>query len=306
MPVFLLCLAVLASCAAKGGPNVEPLAVQFKHDSGPRRSSKRLVVVTLNTHSFQEGPNSIEKLRAIGRGLAALPADIVALNEVMSGRFPSFGGQHHDAVEIIREALETASCQPWHVVVSAFAHWDTGEQMANAVLTHFPVTESGERVLTTTDFWPGPSEQRKVVYIRAEPPQIGPVALFATQAWGWDSVDTLTQIDEIKSLVAAKTRGDEANVFVVGDLNIEPSSLGYDRWIGEPLPLVDTFAVANPEQRDNSTTIGEQHRIDYIFATRTKARYQSFLAFDGSTRNEKTTPIVSDHKAVVTIFEAGH
>ena len=46
-----------------------------------------LVVVTLNTHSFQEGPDSIEKLEQIGQGLAALDVDLVGLNEVMSGTF---------------------------------------------------------------------------------------------------------------------------------------------------------------------------------------------------------------------------
>ena len=269
--------------------------------------ARKLVVVTLNTHSFQEGSDSLAKLTAIGQGLASLHADIVGLNEVMSGTFwsYSYGGAVYDGADMIRSALEVASGATWSVARAGFAHWSTGEEMSNVVLSRSALLEWDSRSLTTTDAWPGPGEKRNAVYARTAIPGIGAVNVFVTHTWGWGSSDTLTQVQEVKAFVQDKARGDEALTLVVGDLNVTPDHDGYAAWLGpEPLPLIDTFAQDHPGGVPVPTTLDGNH-IDYILArpvpaTQDPGAYESFLAFDGTS-----LPLVSDHRAVVTVFELG-
>jgi endonuclease/exonuclease/phosphatase family metal-dependent hydrolase len=271
----------------------------------------RLVVVTLNTHSFQEGPSSLEKLEQIGQGLAALDADVVGLNEVMSGTFWSYdwAGAEYDALARVEQALEEASGVSWYSVRFGFAHWDTGELMSNALLSRVPIERSDVRSLTSTDFWPAPNEQRNVGFARLLVPGLGPVHAFVTHPWGWDSADTEAQIAEVKAFVAAEAQGDEVLELVLGDANLPSTDARYALWT-EPPPfaLVDSYAAANPGGFGDSTVFGEDHRIDYIFAREGAPSggslecQSSFLVFTGEESGGVLLPAVSDHKGVATIF----
>jgi endonuclease/exonuclease/phosphatase family metal-dependent hydrolase len=287
--------------AADSGADAVAEAADAPTEAAP---SETLVVVTLNTHSFQEGSNSLAKLTAIGQGLASLHADLVGLNEVMSGTFWSYdyGGAVYDGAEIIRLALESASVSTWHIAREGFAHWSTGEEMSNVVLSRFPIEAWDSRSLTTTDGWPGPGEKRNVVYARVQIGGIGPVSFFVTHTWGWDSSDTLAQVQEVKSFMQNAAHGDEALSLLVGDLNVTPDQDAYAAWLSPPLGLVDTAAQANPGSLAVPTTLDGNH-IDYILAepaTQAQPGYESFLAFDGTS-----LPVVSDHKAVVTVVKLG-
>ena len=263
-------------------------------------ATRRLVVVILNTHSFQEGTGSLQKLEAIGKGLAALKVDLVGLNEVMSGTFWSYhyNGKQYDGAAMIKKALEAASGVPYYSYSQGFAHWSSGEQMANVVLSRTAITESGSRSLTTTDFWPAPKEKRNVVYARTVIPGFGPLNLLVTHAWGWDSVDTATQISEVKSFLAQKIRGDEILNLVVGDLNLPSTHKTFPAWLAAPVKLVDTYGEANPKGNTDPTTIKGQHRIDHLLCDRRSWSFTSTLVFDGTNQ-----PVVSDHKGVKTVFE---
>ncbi len=266
--------------------------------AAPDAAARRLVVVTLNTHSFQEGTSSLQKLESIGRGLAALGADIVGLNEVMSGTFWSYHykGQQYDGAVLIKAALEKASGRTYHVYSAGFAHWSSGEQMSNVVLSRTPIIASGVRALSTTDFWPAPKEQRNVIWARTTLAGYGPLNVLVTHAWGWGSTDTAKQIAEVKAYLASKLQGDEVLNLVLGDLNVHPDHAAFTAWLGAPTRLVDTFGEANPGSKA-ATTFKGQHRIDHVLADRRAHSFASALVFDG-----KTQPVVSDHLGVMTTF----
>ena len=261
-----------------------------------------LVVVTLNTHSFQEGPVSIEKLEQIGQGLAALDVDLVGLNEVMSGTFWAYdyGGAQYDGAEIIEKALEKASGHEYYSARHGFAHWAEGEEMSNVLLSRLPILDSDHQSLTTTDFWPGPKEQRSVLSARVAIPDIGPVNVFVTHTAGWDSADTEIQITEVKAFMAEKHQGDEVVELLFGDLNTPSTYPAYESWLhAVPFELIDTYAAANPSGFTDSTLVGGEHRIDYIFAREgsSASSYSSTIAFDGDG-----LPVVSDHYGVKTMI----
>ena len=264
----------------------------------PDAAARRLVVVTLNTHSFQEGAGSLQKLETIGQGLAALGADIVGLNEVMSGTFKSYHytGQKYDGAALIKAALEKASGQTYHKYSAGFAHWSSGELMSNVVLSRTPIIASGSRALTTTDFWPAPKEQRNVVWARTRLDGFGPLNVMVTHTWGWGSADTATQIAEVKAYLAGKVQSDEVLNLVLGDLNVHPDHKAFAAWLAAPLKLWDTFGEANPGSKA-ATTVKGQHRIDHVLADRREHALSSSLVFDG-----KQQQLVSDHVGVMTTF----
>jgi endonuclease/exonuclease/phosphatase family metal-dependent hydrolase len=265
----------------------------------------RLVVVTLNTHSFQEGSDSLDKLQSIGQGLASIGADLVGLNEVMSGTFWSYdyNGAVYDGAELIRSALQAASGTNWYLARKGFAHWSSGEEMSNVVLSRTPLLEMDSLSLTTTDAWPGPGEKRNAVFARTQIPGFGLVNFFVTHTWGWASADTLPQVQEVKTFMQGKRQGNEALEVLAGDLNVTPSHGAYAAWLGpQPFGLLDTFAHANPGGAAEPTTF-DGNRIDYILVRDDAAlasHCTSYLAFDGAG-----LPVVSDHKAVVTVFTTG-
>ena len=296
-------LAIFGGCQA-GSPLPQPRDDSDDTDTAATPVGE-LVVVTLNTHSFQEGADSLDKLQWIGEGLAALNADIVGLNEVMSGTFWAYdyNGAKHDGTQIIKQALEEASGVSWYVAEAGFGHWDSGEEMANVLLLRTPIDEFESRSLTTTDFWPAP-EQRNVVYGRTEIANLGKVNIFVTHTWGWDSADTDAQITEVKSFILEKFRGDEALDLLLGDLNVAAGSAAYETWLdANPFRLIDTYGKANPDGFSDSTVVGGENRIDYILAgegwslSEDPANYASSLVFDGTD-----LPLASDHLGVMTVF----
>lgn len=310
-PALLLALATtLAACRAEPGPPADAATPDRASGEGARaerrgegQAPRELRVITLNTHSFQEGASSLEKLDAIGKGLAALRADLVGLNEVMSGAFASRGGATFDAAERIRAVLEQAAGVPYHLARAGFAHWSTGELMSNAILSRTPLLDTGSRALTTTDFWPAPAEQRNVVYARTEVPGLGVVNLFVTHAWGWDSKDTYAQIAEVKGYLAEKARGDEALSLLAGDLNTPSTYPAYQSWVDSPAgKLLDTYLAANPGGNADSTTFDGPHRIDYILATNGPSVLRARSVFDGGAVDGATLPRVSDHKGVEAVL----
>lgn len=280
-------------------------------DVGEVVDDGNLVVVVLNTHSFQEGDDSLDKLQQIGEGLAALEADLIGLNEVMSGTFwaHGFGGVEYDGTELIQTALEEASGETYYTARHGFAHWDDGEEMSNVLLSRFPIIESGHRLLTTTDFWPAPDESRSVLYARVEVPQLGLVNVFVTHTVGFESVDTFVQVDEVKDFMAEHFRDNESLDLLLGDLNAPAGSDAYEYWLSAPpFRLIDTYAAANPENLYDSTLVDGDIRIDYIMAgegwdiSENSDRFTSTMVFDGSVVNGHVLPIVSDHKGVATTF----
>ncbi len=299
------------SSAADGAVDAGSTDADGNTVDGAGPDVRRLVVVSLNTHSFQEGPDSLAKLQWIGEGLAALGADLVGLNEVMSGTFWAYdyGGAQYDGSQIIKQALESSSGQTWYTASIGFAHWDTGELMSNVVLSRTVIVEAAARSLTTTDFWPAPGEQRNVVYARTEIADLGPVNFFVTHAWGYDSVDTLAQIDEVKGFMAEKFQGNEQLDLLVGDLNTPATWPAYQSWLeAPPFVLIDTVAQGTPALATESTMFGQQARIDYILAgegwplSEDPTHYHSTLAFTGEAVDGVVLPVVSDHKGVVTVF----
>lgn len=297
--------------ATDGGCALGPDA---QADGGGPDGGARLVVVTLNTHSFQEGESSLDKLRQIGVGLAQMGADLVGLNEVMSGTFWAYdyNGARHDGAELIRDALERASGVQWHMHRRGFAHWADGEEMSNVLLSRFPIVQSGDASLTTTDFWPGPAEQRSVIYGRVEVPDLGPVNVFVTHTAGFDSADTVQQIDEVKGFMATRFRGNEALDLLLGDLNTPSTWPAYTEWLHRPpFTLIDTYHATNPDGFADATQVQGEHRIDYILAggtpalARDVANMSSALVFDGRASEGSALPVVSDHKGVITVFHYG-
>jgi endonuclease/exonuclease/phosphatase family metal-dependent hydrolase len=181
--------------------------------------------------------------------------------------------------------------------------------MSNALLSRVPIEASDSRSLTTTDFWPAPNEQRNVGFARVQLPAIGPVHAFVTHPWAWGSVDTETQIAEVKAFVADQERGDEALELVLGDANLPSTEPAYALWTDPPpFALVDTYAATNPDGFADSTVFGEDHRIDYVFAREGTpsggglACSSSFLVFTGEESGGVLLPVVSDHKGVATVF----
>ncbi len=264
---------------------------------------RAVVLVTLNTHAFQEGADSLLKLAQIGVELARLEADIVALNEVMSGRFWAYGmgGVEHDAGAIIKEVAEQASGDAWELVSFPWAQWADGEVMANVLLVrrgHFEATDV--RPLPTTDFWPAPQSQRVVGYARVRLPGLAPVHAFVTHAWGWDSVDTAPQIAEVKAFMAEKAQGDAVLEVVMGDFNVPSTAPHYQTWLAPPYALEDAWTVANPATPHVSTQHDGQHRIDYIMLRPGGCVVDgAHFAFDGQMLDGQVSPVVSDHKGVV-------
>jgi len=282
-------------------------------DAGRPPYPARLRVVTLNTHSFQEGDDSIQKLRVIGDRLGRLGVDIVGLNEVMSGTFWAYdyGGAVYDGTEIIQDALEAASGVPWHAHGQVFAHWADGEAMSNVVLSRFPIQETGHAWLTTTDFWPAPHGRRCAIFARVDVPQLGPVGVFVTHTAGFDSVDTGMQIREVKTFRVDRMSGDEELLLLLGDLNMPSTWPAYETWLdAPPVELVDTYALANPDGFEDPTMVGGDHRIDYILAGAAQLAARpwgvtSMLVFAGDAVDGVPLPVVSDHLGVMTTFEMG-
>jgi len=279
-------------------------------DGGPE-VAHRLVVVTLNTHSFQEGASSLAKLEQIGVGLAQVGADVVGLNEVMAGTFWAydFGGAQHDGAALIRAALERTSGVPWHLARQGFAHWADGEEMSNVLLSRFPLLETDDAWLTTTDFWPAPGEQRNVLYGRIALPGRGPVNVFVTHTAGYDSVDVPAQVSEVRLFMAAKFRRDELLDLLLGDLNAPAGGPLYQAWLeSPPFRLFDGFALAAPESFDQPTLVHGTDRIDFVLAGEglpyghDPARIRSRRIFDGTAVDGVVLPVVSDHYGVMTTY----
>lgn len=288
-----------ATMPADGGADAGPEA-----DGGPMgHESDQLVVVTLNTHAFQEGPSSIDKLERIGAGLAQLDADLVGLNEVMSGDFSAFGTQ--DAADLVQDALEAATGVTYHRATYGWARWDSGELMSNVILSRYPITATDHRDLTTTDFWPAPNAgARAVVYGRVDVPRVGAVDVFVTHTAGTHSSmsEATTQAEEVKAFMASK--GTDADLqLLVGDLNVPPDWPVFTTFLSDPPQLVDTFGVTNRETPNAPTKWSGSNRIDYVLASSDAAIVQGGLRFTSRLVFDETDlPRVSDHKGVVTVF----
>lgn len=273
-------------------------------DGGAMRDeTDQLVVVTLNTHAFQEGRDSIDKLTQMGQGLAQLDADLIGLNEIMSGDFSAFGPQ--DALDHVQDALEAATGQTWHRARHNWAQWDSGEFMANAILSRYPIRDVDERDLTTTNFWPAPDHgARAVLYGRVDVPRVGVVDLFVTHTAGTHAgmSEATVQAEEVKAFMGSKGTGADLQL-LVGDLNVPPTWPTFQTFVNAPPVLVDTFGVANRSTPNAPTKWSGQNRIDYVLAQADAAllsggpRFSSRIIFD-----ETDLPRVSDHKGVVTIF----
>ncbi|MDX9719582.1 MAG: hypothetical protein RBU37_02460 [Myxococcota bacterium] len=294
--LLLLLLWSFVGCAARS-PHEQDAMLDAEIET------EALVVATLNTHSFQEGLDSLSKLDAIGVELARLGAQLVVANELMSGRFFAYdmGGAEHDAAQLILDALQRASGEDWEYALFPWAHWDTGELMSNAVFCRGKVLESDARALTTTDFWPAPLESRGVGYALLELEGLAPVEVFVTHSWGWDSADTLAQISEVKAFMVEKHSPLSRLTLLMGDLNLPSSWPAFQAWLEPPpLSLLDTFALAWPENPHQSSQNDGEHRIDHVLMRDGACQVEkAHFAFDGELLEGQLSPVVSDHKGVV-------
>lgn len=90
---------------------------------------------------------------------------------------------------------------------------------------------------------------------------------------------------------------------LLGDLNTPSTYPAYESWLhAAPFELIDTYAAANPTGFTDSTLVGGEHRIDYVFAREGSiaSSYASTIVFNGDA-----LPVVSDHYGAKTMITLG-
>jgi len=268
---------------------------------------KKLVIVTLNTHSFQQETKIFEKLLWIAEGLKNLDADIIGLNEILYGNIYSRGykGKYYDTSEIIKNHLECMMKQEYFLFKAGFGKWEDGEILANAILSKYPLYDSSYIELTTNDFWPAPYSKRNCIFSKIYINQKGYINFFVTHTMGYDYNDTRLQIKEIKKFVNSKKNEDTMGSIVMGDFNVPQYHKNYPFLIKHPPEFIDTFALANPSLFNKSSTFDNQHRIDYIFWVHGNLllknhKVESSIIFNDDYYKYMYYPIVSDHFGIVT------
>ena len=285
-----------------------PLEVWPDEAITPRKKRKsELTIVTLNTHSLQTNTRRFAKLNEIAKGLAYIDGDIICLNEVVSGKLYARGydGLQVDTAEYIRRGLSHYSGKEHYLVSEPFARWEQGEQLGNAVVSPYPITDVSSTAITTKSFWPAPDSQRRCLACRISLPKRGNVSVFVTHLMGYDYPETPVQIKELKEFVAAYRTPDDYASIVAGDFNIPATAEeNYKGLIKTSPPFIDTYASANP-QAEGITTPDSNNRIDYIFWVNGRAnignmQLSSTTAFNGEPFQNRVMKIVSDHYAVIT------
>lgn len=286
-----------------------PLEVWPDDDFLPPRDKAKseLTIVTLNTQSLQTNTRRFAKLHEMAKGLAFINADIICLNEVVSGKLYARGydGLQVDTAEYIRRGMSHYSGKEHYLVSEPFACWERGEELGNAIISPYPISDVSSIALTTKSFWPAPNSQRRCLAGRIALPNKGNVSVFVTHLMGYDYPETPAQIQELKEFVAAHRRADDYASIVAGDFNIPATEKkNYQRLIETSPSFVDTFARANPKA-EGITAPDCKCRIDYIFWLDGREKIgnmqlSSTRAFNGEPFHNRILELVSDHFAVIT------
>ena len=168
----------------------------------------RLSVLTLNIWNRQ-GP-WIERAPLIKKGLAALSADLVGLQEVL----------HHDS-EPIDQALELAAGLGYYVAFAPAWHIGGGLQFGNAVLSRWPISKSESFALPNE----AAQETRSLLYVRVESP-FGSIPVFCTHLdWKFHhGFSRERQVTFIAERVHALAPTDEFPPIIMGDFNAAPDA----------------------------------------------------------------------------------
>ena len=286
-------------------PVVQWTGERIEHRQAPRAA---LTIVSFNTQSLQTTTRRFAKLNKMVSGLAFINADVICLNEVVSGKLFARGydGIDIDTAEYIRSGLSHFSGREHFLISEPFAQWDSGENLGNAIISTFPITETSSTALKTTSFWPAPNSSRRCLGGRIRVPGKGNISVFVTHLMGFDYPDTPVQIEELKRFVAAQRRHDDWGTIVAGDFNIPSKSKSNYEKLTKTFPtFIDTYALANPKETNAMSAPDGKHRIDYIFwidglAQIGKMHVSSSMVFKGEPFQNKMLEIVSDHFAVVT------
>ena len=260
-----------------------------------------LVVVTLNTHSLQEKTQRFKKLEWIAEGLAAVNADLIGLNETVSGKIYARGyqGRSMNTAELIQSYLEELTGASYHRYEKTMGIWGDGEHLNNVILSRYPIEEQSERKITTTDKWPAPNQKRNVLFAKVRLPGGQPVHFYVTHAMGWISVDTASQIKEIKSFMDEHYHPEVLAEFVVGDLNVVPTHPQYPDWLRLEPAMRDTYATINKIHHPYRA-----ETVDYIMLSERSSigevERSADLIFNNESVGGHLFPKVSDHVGFVT------
>lgn len=286
----------------------------FMHPTDPRgpQAADRLVVLTLNLHTWQE-KEARRKLDIIADAIARLKPDFVCLQEcaqhrdappVTDPRAPWQQGQDairaDNAAHLLSKRLADKHGSSWTYRWS-WAHygWNVWEEGV-AVLSRHPVLDhdgqfiSAEKSTATI-------HSRKAVRITADVRGLGRINVFSVHTSWWKS-GLPEQIDALKAYAEMKRkRWNPAATIIAGDFNAPAGEAGYDRLTAPGANrLVDSYLEVNPGGMTDRTIDGGG-RIDYIF----------FMAGDRivpltSQRWFLDDPLlggkVSDHCGVITVF----
>jgi endonuclease/exonuclease/phosphatase family metal-dependent hydrolase len=262
-----------------------------------------LSLLTLNTHSFQEEEGRFTKPYQIGLGLKQLQPDICVLNEVVYGSFFAWDGdgRYRDSLESIASGMGEVYAA-YNALRLPFGRWEKGEQLANVILSRFPMLDSWSFTLTTTDRWPAPHSSRTCPAARLQLPDNKTCTVIAIHAMGHNSKDTSSQITEIKAHITELINSGEKLIFLLGDFNIAAGTPDYEKLIKEQPVFIDSFHTANPACFLQSSVYRENLRIDHILMADTPERAQiksSEIIFCGAD-DPYDLPVVSDHFGLLT------
>ena len=271
------------------------------------RSKDKLILLTLNTHSWEEADN-VSCLRHVAEALREEQPDVAALQEVnqKEGGAPASGSRLKEsgfvsAGDVIAGdnwALRLSELAPGYQWSWAFVHigyrtWAEGV----AILSRLPILEVRSRDLSAE----GVSLRRKALAIRNRQ------GWFVSAHLGWwdDPQDPFPGQWERLSAFARSLKGP---CWLLGDFN-SPAHVhgqGYD------LMLADGWqdCYARAEVRDAGVTVSGQidgwrqaevsgFRLDYCLAGQPGRTLRSRVVFNGDFR-----PVVSDHFGVLTEEEA--
>jgi endonuclease/exonuclease/phosphatase family metal-dependent hydrolase len=268
-------------------------------------------VATLNIWNRQ-GPWA-ERLALIARGLDALDADAIALQEVLA--FPGAPSQADE----IAAALTAASGRAWHVHGVPAWHVGGGLTFGNAIVSPHPFVETASLPLPS----PPGLDTRTVAFARIELPH-GPMPLFVTHLTHQAHLGhaRCAQVRALADHVAALAPVDGPPPVLAGDFNADPDSdemrflrgltaLGgssvyfADAWLatgaagaGITYDRVNRYALRSREP---------SRRIDYIYVRGPDRQLRGEPVAARVVLDEPTAGVwPSDHYGVVADLYAAH
>jgi endonuclease/exonuclease/phosphatase family metal-dependent hydrolase len=232
--VGLVGVVLVAWLASRPAGLARPIDPQVQPGTAPT-----LRLATYNIHYGYDGPWHLSLARQ-AETLAALQADVIALQEVDTGRITSFN---------IDDALWLGQRLDMHVVYLPTVEHLTGI----ALLSRYPVTEAGMTLL------PSQEEQTGLIHARL---QVGDQTLDVFATWlGLSETERTHQVSAALAWLAARSPSGPA--CLGGDLNSLPDSPTYRRLVeagfGDPfrelgLGDVPTDPASAPDER-----------IDYVW-----------------------------------------